>query len=215
MDTVNLILNILRVDQFDFCQYGAKRTSVRSQPILTHATQNFFPKNRRDLDFHEHLLSRNFNYDLCKCRIVLPPRLLVKCKWQGKGDLSSGKKGLSRGGGGVLDQYLCIGESLTLNPEIHTLSRTLIVHGFCSGFSSLNLHYCLIQFLKQGPAYKKEEPDPDKGSNQQWVKISNKGSQSWFYSRKYIYMILSIFYLPFLVKNIYIPDCKISLASFV
>ena len=100
MDTVNLILNILRVEQFDFCQYGAKRTSVRSQPILTHATQNFFPKNRRDLDFHEHLLSRNFNYDLCKCRIVLPPRLLVKCKWQGKGDLSSGKKGLSRGGGG-------------------------------------------------------------------------------------------------------------------
>ena len=80
MDTVNLILNILRVEQFDFCQYGAKRTSVRSQPILTHATQNFFPKNRRDLDFHEHLLSRNFNYDLCKCRIVLPPRLLVKCK---------------------------------------------------------------------------------------------------------------------------------------
>ena len=118
-------------------------------------------------------------------------------------------------GGGVLDQYLCIGESLTLNPEIHTLSRTLIVHGFCSGFSSLNLHHRLIQFLKQGPAYKKEEPDPDKGSNHQWVKISNKGSQSWFYSRKYIYMILSIFYLPFLVKNIYIPDCKISLASFV
>ena len=28
-----------------------------------------------------------------------------------------------------------------------------------------------IQFFKQGPAYKKEGPDPNKGSNQQKVKI--------------------------------------------
>ena len=35
---------------------------VRSQPILTHATQNFSPKNGRDLNFHEHLLNRNFNW---------------------------------------------------------------------------------------------------------------------------------------------------------
>ena len=115
MDTVNLILNILRLEQFYFFQYGAKRYPIRSQPILTEATHNFSPKNRRD--FHEHLLSRNFNCDLCKCRSVLPSRFLVlKCKWEGKGDLSCGKKGLSRGGGVggglVLDQHLCIGESL-------------------------------------------------------------------------------------------------------
>ena len=57
MDAVNLILNILRLEQFDFFQYGAKRN-----PILTHATHNFSPKNGRDLNFHEHLLSRNFNW---------------------------------------------------------------------------------------------------------------------------------------------------------
>ena len=61
MDTVNLILNILRLEQFYFFQYGAKRNPVRSQPILTHAAHNFSPKNGRDLHFHEHLLSRNFN----------------------------------------------------------------------------------------------------------------------------------------------------------
>ena len=77
MDTVNLIQNILRLEQFYFFQYGAKRYPIRSQPILTEATHNFSPKNRRDLDFHEHLLSRNFNCDLCKCRSVLPPRFLV------------------------------------------------------------------------------------------------------------------------------------------
>ena len=31
--------------------------------------------------------------------------------------------------------------------------------------------YFLIQFLKQGPAYKKEGPDPNKGSNQLYVKL--------------------------------------------
>ena len=61
MDTVNLIQNILRLEQFYFFQYGAKRYPIRSQPILTEATHNFSPKNRRDLNFHEHLLSRNFN----------------------------------------------------------------------------------------------------------------------------------------------------------
>ena len=62
MDTVNLILNILRLEEFYFFQFGAKRNPVRSQPILTHATQNFSPKNGRDLNFHEHLLNRNFNW---------------------------------------------------------------------------------------------------------------------------------------------------------
>ena len=62
MDTVNLIQNILRLEQFYFFQYGAKRYPIRSQPILTEATHNFSPKNRRDLNFHEHLLSRNFNW---------------------------------------------------------------------------------------------------------------------------------------------------------
>lgn len=61
MDTVNLTLNTLRLEQFYFHRYGAKRYPVCSQPILTHSTLNFFHKNRRDLDFHEHLLSRNFN----------------------------------------------------------------------------------------------------------------------------------------------------------
>ena len=148
MDTVNLIQNILRLEQFYFFQYGAKRYPISSQPILTEATHNFSPKNRRDLDFHEHLLSRNFNWDLCKCRNVLPPRLLVKCKWEGKGDLRYGRKGLSRGGtrpilvyrwaAGGLRPWPCLGQK---TPEIHTLFRTLIVHGFFRGFSSLNLNY--------------------------------------------------------------------------
>ena len=41
MDTVNLILYILRLEQFDFFQYGAKRNPIRSQPILSEATHNF------------------------------------------------------------------------------------------------------------------------------------------------------------------------------
>ena len=64
-------------------------------------------------------------------------------------------------GGGLLDQYLsiarwaaeglkpwpCLGQK---NPKVHAL------------FNTLNF----IEFLKQGPASKKEGPDPSKGSNQ-------------------------------------------------
>ena len=37
------------------------------------------------------------------------------------------------------------------------------------GFVQCSAHasFAWIQFLKQGPAYKKEGPDPNKGSNQQ------------------------------------------------
>ena len=38
-----------------------------------------------------------------------------------------------------------------------------------SGYSEKS-NFQEIQFLKQGPAYKREGPDPHKGSDQQWVK---------------------------------------------
>ena len=150
MGTVNLIRNILRLEQFDFFQYGAKRYPVRSQPILTHATHNFSPKNRRDRDFHKRLLSRNFNCDLCKCRNVLPPRFLVSVTERERAIWVMERRAFPGGGGtrpifvyrwvaGGLRPWPCLGQKK--NPEIHTLFRTLIVHGFCSGFSSLNLLY--------------------------------------------------------------------------
>ena len=47
-----------------------------------------------------------------------------------------------------------------------------------------------FQFLKQGPAYKKEGPHPNKGSNQQYVKISNqKKARLILQSRIYVFII--------------------------
>ena len=78
------------------------------------------------------------------------------------------------GEGGVLDQYLvyrwaagglrpwpCLGQK---NSCLGHWSFTV----FAVVFQALiYTDYSLIQFLKQGPAYKKEEPDPNKGSDQQ------------------------------------------------
>ena len=148
MDTVNLIQNILRLEQFDFFQYGAKRYPIRSQPILTEATHNFSPKNRRDLDFHEHLLGRNFNCDLCKCRSVLPSRFLVSVSERERAIWVMERRAFP-GGGGVSTRptfvYRWVAESLRPWPCLG--QKKILKYIPCLGHWSFTVFAVIFQAL--------------------------------------------------------------------
>ena len=57
-----------------------------------------------------------------------------------------------------------VSDSTTLSFVVFPTSEMLY---FFLRDTSIILLKCQIQFFKQGPAYKKEGPDPNKGSNQQ------------------------------------------------